>query len=136
MRKALELTCQGEKQESFQESEFKRVLLARDNTRTSTVCLLTKKLFLFSTEELTCSRDDGKCLCLSNVIGQRCGACADQYYWNPVGQGCVSCNCHSTGSVTGTRCNVTTGQCVCKANVGGSRCDRCSPGYYGFSNGM
>ena len=52
-----------------------------------------------------------------------------------LGGGCLSCACHSKGSLPLTKCDSKTGQCECRggdAGVTGISCDECLEGHYGF----
>lgn len=86
-------------------------------------------------QTLTCDPATGYCTCKSNVGGQNCDECLPGTAWlnasNP--NGCTSCGCDPTGSISTTSCNPVTGQCACKPGVGGPRCNQCLLGYFGFS---
>ncbi|XP_013386515.1 usherin-like [Lingula anatina] len=89
--------------------------------------------------ELTCDQNSGQCTCLSQRRGRRCEECESGWYINNVpGGGCLNCDCHRQGAITGTVCNSVTGQCQCKAQgsgVTGRRCDTCQDKYYNFDPG-
>ena len=76
--------------------------------------------------------DEGKCTCLSNVIGEKCDGCKDTFWNVGSGFGCEECLCNLVGSVNDS-CNIITGQCPCKPGVTGRICDRCEPDHYTFS---
>lgn len=76
--------------------------------------------------------DEGKCTCLSNVIGEKCDGCKDTFWNVGSGFGCEECLCNPIGSVNDS-CNIITGQCPCKPGVTGRICDRCEPDHYTFS---
>ena len=81
-----------------------------------------------------CDPDTGLCECPPNTAGADCACIRGTFGYDPV-QGCLPCDCESTG-VTGasSSCNATTGQCLCLASRSGRRCDQCKPGYYGYPN--
>ncbi|XP_078543662.1 laminin subunit alpha-1 [Lissotriton helveticus] len=81
----------------------------------------------------TCHHETGQCDCKLNVVGQRCDQCLSGYYGLTTGQGCISCNCSASGSVS-EDCN-DDGQCYCVPGVSGMKCDQCAPGFYAFQDG-
>ncbi|XP_069476798.1 laminin subunit alpha-1 isoform X2 [Ambystoma mexicanum] len=81
----------------------------------------------------TCHHETGTCECKPNVIGQRCDQCLSGYYGLTTGQGCLSCNCSTAGSLSGD-CS-DEGQCHCAPSVSGEKCDACAHGFYAFQDG-
>ncbi|NXJ87875.1 LAMC3 protein, partial [Corythaixoides concolor] len=79
-----------------------------------------------------CDPGTGQCRCLPHVTGRACGLCQPGYYGLQPAVGCMSCECHPTGSRE-SGCHALTGQCSCQPGVTGKRCDRCQHGFFGFS---
>ncbi|XP_047134254.1 laminin subunit gamma-1 [Hydra vulgaris] len=74
----------------------------------------------------SCS-SEGRCVCHSGVIGDKCDQCKSGYYdFSP--KGCSRCDCDVQGSI-GVNCDAT-GQCQCKENVIGKRCNQCAPNHF------
>lgn len=74
----------------------------------------------------------GRCICKTNVEGQRCDRCKPGF-WNlrrDDPDGCKACGCSSDGTIG--FCNPKDGKCLCKRFVMGARCDRCQPGFWGL----
>ena len=74
----------------------------------------------------------GQCSCKPGVGGDKCDRCLLGFY-DFSSDGCVSCNCHETGSVEGSVCDPVSGNCVCKPDVTGRRCSECVEGMVGPS---
>lgn len=77
--------------------------------------------------------DSGNCSCKSNVGGRDCSTCLDGFYGlgNNHTDGCISCSCNDTGSVSQV-CDKETGQCDCVHGVDGRDCSHCAEGFYDF----
>uniref|UniRef100_A0AAR2L104 Basement membrane-specific heparan sulfate proteoglycan core protein n=1 Tax=Pygocentrus nattereri TaxID=42514 RepID=A0AAR2L104_PYGNA len=100
--------------------------------------------------------------CVQHTSGRHCERCEDGYYGDAVtakncqgrsinefvfhyqfllsvgfhginsGDGCRSCECNQSGSVS--EACAEDGQCQCIVGVSGDKCDRCQHGYYNFTN--
>ena len=77
--------------------------------------------------------DSGNCTCLANVGGRDCSECIDGFYDFGNADGCISCNCNTSGSLN-TVCDKVTGQCDCLYGVAGRDCSHCAIGFHGFGN--
>ena len=76
--------------------------------------------------------DSGNCSCKMNVGERDCSSCLDGFYdLNNFINGCTSCNCNSTGSLS-TTCDKTTGQCDCLNGIVGRDCSQCAEGFAEF----
>nr|BAJ22065.1 netrin [Dugesia japonica] len=77
----------------------------------------------------------GVCInCQHNTTGNNCEICQNGYYrnWTKPQEhrsACISCKCHTIGSIKPNECHKKTGQCYCKDGVTGQTCDRCKEGY-------
>ncbi|XP_042331708.1 LOW QUALITY PROTEIN: usherin [Sceloporus undulatus] len=76
-----------------------------------------------------CNPSTGQCNCKEYIKGLYCDTCTDGFYGLD-DLGCKSCDCHISGSVSGTVCDPKTGQCDCKPNFGERQCSECLDGYY------
>ncbi|XP_048867721.1 laminin subunit beta-4 [Brienomyrus brachyistius] len=84
-----------------------------------------------------CDPHTGRCVCKTNVEGERCDRCKYGFYGlsqdDP--EGCQICPCDRLGSVlTPDPCHSVTGHCRCRPFATGPLCDRCMPGYWGLGN--
>ncbi|VDD96150.1 unnamed protein product [Enterobius vermicularis] len=84
-----------------------------------------------------CDRVTGQCVCLPNVTGQQCDACAPLHYNLASGKGCEACDCDPTGvsmredGSLALQCNQFDGRCPCKRGRGGRTCSECEDFYWG-----
>ncbi|KAF5404743.1 Laminin beta 1 [Paragonimus heterotremus] len=77
----------------------------------------------------------GRCLCKSNVGGDKCDRCKVGY-WNFQAnnpEGCQACTCNMMGTLDNGGCDPYTGLCTCKRFVGGANCDQCLEGYFNLT---
>uniref|UniRef100_A0ABM5F750 Laminin subunit gamma-3 isoform X1 n=1 Tax=Pogona vitticeps TaxID=103695 RepID=A0ABM5F750_9SAUR len=88
-----------------------------------------------------CDAASGRCLrCLYNTAGERCEACQEGFYGNPLAASptkkCTPCECNPRGSTHGPEvCDGFTGQCRCLPHVTGRDCGRCEDGYFDLQQG-
>ncbi|KAK6194778.1 hypothetical protein SNE40_000338 [Patella caerulea] len=85
---------------------------------------------------LTNCSSSGDCDCKTNVQGQKCAECKDNYWGLAEAKtdGCEACVCESKGILNNTNmCNKTTGDCFCKENTQGRTCDTCKDETWGLS---
>ncbi|KAK0428393.1 hypothetical protein QR680_010776 [Steinernema hermaphroditum] len=80
-----------------------------------------------------CDNVTGKCECRPNADGLMCEKCVDGFFNITSGEGCQSCGCSATGSLS-EQCDIHSGQCDCKPGVTGLKCDKCEPNHYGFDD--
>jgi len=76
-----------------------------------------------------CDKQNGRCDCLPNVVGDKCDKCAPGYTGMEAGVGCAKCSCDEVGIMEQTLCDPFTGDCQCKNNHRGRHCRECDIGY-------
>ncbi|KAL4232273.1 Plexin-A1 [Mactra antiquata] len=78
------------------------------------------------------------CNCKNNVERDsgKCNKCVPNFYNLSHSDGCLPCDCFSSGTVDSSQntCNETTGQCQCKSLVQGRQCNECVDESYDLSS--
>ncbi|XP_076827529.1 laminin subunit alpha-1 isoform X2 [Brachyhypopomus gauderio] len=84
-----------------------------------------------SSASSVCDVVSGQCVCKANVVGEKCDQCQVGFHGISSGDGCKTCQCNQSGSLS-EACD-EDGRCQCTVGVAGDKCDRCQHGYFNFS---
>ena len=78
----------------------------------------------------SCDPITGNCVCKTNVEGATCASCKNLFYGLNEDEvdGCLPCDCDTTGISGNNGCSKTEGQCYCVNSRTGTKCDQCQEG--------